>query len=88
MLIVCEKSKETDVPLVAAACLYVAAKAEETAMHIKVIVTEARATFSGTNVPVHSALHLKRIIVQRIWHHHFPVRHDEASRNGILLVAD
>lgn len=31
----------------AAACVYVAAKAEETAMHIKVLVTEARATFNG-----------------------------------------
>lgn len=38
---------ETDVPLVAAACVYVAAKAEETAIHIKVVVTEARATFNG-----------------------------------------
>ena len=38
---------ETDVPLVAAACVYVAAKAEETAIHIKVVVAEARATFNG-----------------------------------------
>jgi cyclin C len=35
------------VPLVAAACVYVAAKAEETAIHIKVVVAEARATFNG-----------------------------------------
>ena len=34
-------------PLVAAACVYVAAKAEETAIHIKVVVAEARATFNG-----------------------------------------
>ena len=38
---------ETDIPLVAAACIYVAAKAEEAALHIKVVVTEARATFNG-----------------------------------------
>ncbi|KAK9897515.1 cyclin-like protein [Cystobasidium minutum MCA 4210] len=37
---------ETDLPLVAAACVYVAAKAEETAIHIKVVVNEARATFT------------------------------------------
>lgn len=43
-------SIETDLPLVAAACVYVAAKAEETAIHIKVVVTEARATFSGTYI--------------------------------------
>lgn len=37
---------ETNLPLVAAACVYVAAKAEETAIHIKVVVSEARATFT------------------------------------------
>lgn len=41
---------ETDIPLVAAACVYVAAKAEETALHIKVVVTEARAAFNGDYV--------------------------------------
>lgn len=47
---------ETDVPIVAAACVYVAAKSEETAIHIKVVVTEARATFSGELVCIKKAL--------------------------------
>lgn len=42
---------ETDLPIVAAACVYVAAKSEETAIHIKVVVSEARATFSGQSSP-------------------------------------
>lgn len=38
---------ETDVPLVAAACCYVAAKAEETPVHVKSAVAEAREVCSG-----------------------------------------
>jgi cyclin C len=38
---------ETDPFLLAACCVYVAAKVDETPVHIKSVVSEARATFSG-----------------------------------------
>jgi cyclin C len=38
---------ETDPFMVAACCVYVAAKVDETPVHIKSVVSEARATFSG-----------------------------------------
>src|SRR6201999_2208561 len=38
---------ETDPFLVAAACCYVAAKAEETPVHVKTVVTEARTLFGS-----------------------------------------
>jgi len=39
---------DTDPPLVAAACCYVASKAEETPVHVKVALTESRTVFNGT----------------------------------------
>jgi cyclin C len=46
--VLCESfSTETEPCLVAAACLYVAAKAEELPVHIKSIVAEARSVFQG-----------------------------------------
>lgn len=41
---------ETDPPLVAAACCYVASKAEETPVHVKVALSEARVVFSGSSL--------------------------------------
>lgn len=38
---------DTDPPLVAAACCYVASKAEETPLHVKVALSEARVVFAG-----------------------------------------
>lgn len=38
---------ETDPFMLAACCIYVAAKVDETPVHIKSVVSEARATFSG-----------------------------------------
>jgi cyclin C len=38
---------DTDCALVAAACCYVAAKAEETPVHVKSAVAEARVVFNG-----------------------------------------
>jgi len=38
---------ETEPGLVAAACVYVAAKAEETPVHVKSAVSEAKAVFNG-----------------------------------------
>ena len=38
---------ETDIPLVAATCVYVAAKAEETPVHVKNVINEARAVCAG-----------------------------------------
>ena len=38
---------DTDASLVAAACCYVAAKAEETPVHVKSAVAEARVVFNG-----------------------------------------
>lgn len=40
---------ETEPFFVAAACCYVAAKAEESPCHLKSVVAEARALFSGTS---------------------------------------
>jgi hypothetical protein len=42
------RSLDTDPCLIAAACIYLASKSEETPAHIKNVVTEARAVFSGT----------------------------------------
>lgn len=39
---------DTDPPLVAAACCYVAAKAEETPVHVKSAVAEAKEVCSGS----------------------------------------
>ena len=38
---------ETEPSLVAASCVYVAAKAEETPVHVKSAVSEAKAVFNG-----------------------------------------
>lgn len=42
---------ETNPYLVLAACIYVAAKVEETPVHIKSVVSEAKAVFAGKLLP-------------------------------------
>lgn len=44
---------ETDPFFVAATCCYVAAKAEEMPVHLKLVVTEARSVFAGERVFTH-----------------------------------
>jgi len=44
---------ETNPYLVLAACLLVAAKVEETPVHIKSVVSEAKAVFTGTYFMIH-----------------------------------
>lgn len=80
-------SLETDLPLVAAACVYVAAKAEETAIHIKVVVTEARATFSGELAPISPLFFFfpsDGPQSSRVWHCQLSHRFDQVGRNGVL----
>lgn len=49
------KSDEAETPasrcLVAAACVYVAAKSEEAPIHVKTVVEASRAIFGGTTFP-------------------------------------
>jgi transcription initiation factor TFIIIB Brf1 subunit/transcription initiation factor TFIIB len=51
---------DTDPPLVAAACCYVASKAEETPVHVKVALTEARTVFNGASELTPQPIHLVR----------------------------
>lgn len=44
---------ETDPFIVIAACCYVAAKAEESPVHVKTVVTEARLVFGSTRAHVY-----------------------------------
>lgn len=46
---------ETNPYLVLAACVFVAAKVEETPVHIKSVVSEARTVFGGASFDLHSA---------------------------------
>lgn len=45
---------ETDPALVAATCCYVAGKSEETPVHVKSVVAEARGLFSGSSSLIRS----------------------------------
>jgi hypothetical protein len=46
----CNAYSDTDCALVASACCYVAAKAEETPLHVKSAVAEARVVFNGESI--------------------------------------
>lgn len=76
---------ETDPPLVAAACCYVAAKAEETPVHVKSAVSEAKAVFNGA---LWSQSEGRRRadggIIHRDGIDDLPKRQHEARRDGVL----
>ncbi len=74
---------ETDPFIVIAACCYVAAKAEESPVHIKNVVTEARIIFSSQPFSL-STTCADRSYRRRVWHQGLSVRQFQARRNGVL----
>jgi cyclin C len=79
---------ETDPFIVVAACCYVAAKAEESPVHIKNVVAEARSTFSRTSVsPVILLLTLK-LFAEHYNVKNFPSDNSKLAEMEFYLVDD
>ena len=78
---------ETDPFLVISACVYVAAKAEESPIHIKNIVTESRSLFSHT--PYFSAAEFALITLADHYNmKHFPSDNSKLGEVEFYLVDD
>ena len=76
---------ETDPFIVIAACCYVAAKAEESPVHIKNVVSESRLMFSRTCAPtILCSLDLNRICRGGLWGEELPLGQLKTCRDGVL----
>ncbi|KAG6849433.1 hypothetical protein H0H93_008509 [Arthromyces matolae] len=81
---------ETDPFMVIAACCYVAAKAEESPVHIKNVVTESRSLFSrmSSNPPLTQNTHLTDHSEDAYNAKHFPSDHTKLAEMEFYLVDD
>src|ERR1700755_2064628 len=77
---------ETDPFIVIAACCYVAAKAEESPVHIKNVVSESRLMFSRTcaRASLLCSLDLNRIFRGGLRGEELPLGQLKACRDGVL----
>lgn len=75
---------ETDPFLVIAACCYVAAKAEESPVHIKTVISEARTLFSRTFLCIAFFFSPSSFFRGHVQHQTFPYRQLQTGGNGIL----
>ena len=78
---------ETDPFIVIAACCYVAAKAEESPVHIKTVINESRSVFSSEPTPSPYRINTSRLIVSRSLrarYQELPNGQFETRRNGVL----
>lgn len=76
---------ETDPFIVIAACCYVAAKAEESPVHIKNVVTEARLLFGSESMSWLVKVTYSNIAFRRgLWHQVVPLGQLQTCRDGVL----